>query len=249
MPSGPTISFKINNLDAGFSSGDIQGEHWFVQSGLSREVACGVFYLRWLLPKQLHPQKKASTLKLSLQTRDPRKALRLSRYLSQIGERLNEYGIACGMRHEELRSVLTEHFRQWLDEMKSQMNDTGPLSELDRQTFETSKRVAKHARKTDTPLSLIKSDDDLLARFIQKYDLDIQEGSSEYGWLDREMKLSFHGFAKAVLAYDKSLQRYDFENVLASPAGDIRQTAKTPGMSIAEVAAAYPVAKFLSRAR
>ncbi|WP_377278479.1 DUF6538 domain-containing protein [Rhizobium sp. R86522] len=35
---------------------------------------CGVFYLRWPLPKQLHPQKKASTLKLSLQTRDPREA-------------------------------------------------------------------------------------------------------------------------------------------------------------------------------
>ncbi len=37
-PSGPTISFKINNLDIGFSWGDIQGEHWFVQSDLSREV-------------------------------------------------------------------------------------------------------------------------------------------------------------------------------------------------------------------
>ncbi|WP_436003563.1 DUF6538 domain-containing protein [Rhizobium sp. LjRoot30] len=65
---------------------------------------CGVFYLRWPLPKQLHPQKKASTLKLSLQTRDPRKALRLSRSLSQIGERLNEYGIAHGMRYEVGRS-------------------------------------------------------------------------------------------------------------------------------------------------
>ncbi|WP_125460970.1 site-specific integrase [Rhizobium sp. CIAT894] len=200
---------------------------------------CGVFYLRWPLPKQLHPQKKASTLKLSLQTRDPRKALRLSRSLIQIGERLNEYGIAHGMRHEELRSVLTEHFRQWLNEMKSQMDDTGPLSELDRQTYETSKRVAKQARKTDTPLSLVKSDNDLLASFIEKYDLDIQEGSTEYGWLDREMKLSFHGFLKAVLAYDKSLQRYDFDARPASPVGDTSQPVKAAGMTIAEVAAAY----------
>ncbi len=106
---------------------------------------CGVFYLRWPLPKQLHPEKRASTLKLSLQTREPRKALRLSRSLSQIGERLNEYGIAYGMRHEELGSVLTEHFRQLLDEAKVEMNDTGPLSELDRQSYETSKLVAKQA--------------------------------------------------------------------------------------------------------
>lgn len=107
------------------------------------------------------------------------------------------------MRYEDLRSVLTEHFRQLLNDAKNEMNDTGPLNELDRQVYETSKRVAKQSRKTDSPLSLVKSDDDLLARFIEKYDLDIQKGSSEYGWLDREMKLSFHGFAKAVLAYDK----------------------------------------------
>lgn len=143
------------------------------------------------------------------------------------------------MRHEELRSVLTEHFRQLLNEAKIEMNDTGPLSELDRQTYETSKRVAKHARKTDTPLSLVKSDDDLLARFIEKYGLDIQEGSSEYGWLDREMKLSFHGFVKAVLAYDKSLQRYDFEIGPTASTGYITQPAKAAGMTIAEVAAAY----------
>nr|WP_246727600.1 DUF6538 domain-containing protein [Agrobacterium sp. MA01] len=35
---------------------------------------CGVFYLRWPLPKQVHPQEKSTTLKLSLQTRDPREA-------------------------------------------------------------------------------------------------------------------------------------------------------------------------------
>ncbi|CVI54557.1 Site-specific recombinase XerD [Agrobacterium deltaense NCPPB 1641] len=143
------------------------------------------------------------------------------------------------MRYEELRNVLTEHFRQLLDEAKIEMNDTGPLSELDRQTYQTSKRIAKQARKTDTPLSLVKSDDDLLARFIAKYDLDIQEGSAEYGWLDREMKVSFHGFMKAVLAYDKSLLSYDFESHPASPAGDVVQSANTAGMSIADVATAY----------
>jgi len=143
------------------------------------------------------------------------------------------------MRYEELRSVLTEHFRQLLNEAKTEMNDTGPLSELDRQTYETSKHVAKQAKKTDTPLSLVKSDDELLARFIEKYDLDIQKDSSEYGWLGREMKLSFHDFAKAVLAYNKSLQRYDFDADPASFAGDIIQPAKAVGMTVAEIAAAY----------
>jgi len=200
---------------------------------------CGIFYLRWPIPKQLHPHKKASTLKVSLRTRDPRKALRLSRSLSQIGEQLNEHGIAHGMRHEELRSLLTEHFHQLLDKAKAEMNDTGPLSALDRQSYQNSKRIAKHARKTDTPLSFISADDDLLERFIEKYKLNITKGSTEYIWLEREMKLSFYGFTKAVLAYDKSLQSYDFESSPISYTDSTPPVANKAGMSISDVAAAY----------
>lgn len=145
----------------------------------------GIFYFRWPIPKELHPDRKPLTLKLSLHTREPRKALRLSRLLSQIGERLNEDGIAYRMRHEELRAVLIQHFRQWLDKVKAEMNNTGPLSELDRQFYESSKSIAKHARDTDAPLSFVESDDGLLGRFIEKYSLDIQKGRLQYGWLRR----------------------------------------------------------------
>ena len=200
---------------------------------------CGVFYLRWPIPKQLHPQKKSTTLKLSLQTRDPRKALRLSRSLSQIGDRLNNQGLAFGMRYDELRETLTDHFRQLLDQAKAEMNETGPLSALDRQIYETQKQIAKQARKTDTPLSLVQSDDELLDRFIEKHGLSIAKGSAEYVWLEREMKLSFHGFVKAVLSYDKSLQRYDFETGPAFSTGETSKAASIAGMTIVEIAAAY----------
>lgn len=172
----------------------------------------GIFYLRWPIPKQLHPQKKASTLKLSLQTRNPRKALRLSRSLSQIGASLNEHGIEYRMRYDELRALLTNHFREFLEQAKTEMDATGPLSEFERQVHQTSKRIAKQASKTDTPLSFVKSDDDLLARFIDKYALEIQKGSVQYSWLGRELKNSYRDYLKAVLAYDKSLQSYDFED-------------------------------------
>ncbi|WP_157757146.1 site-specific integrase [Pannonibacter phragmitetus] len=200
---------------------------------------CGVFYLRWPIPKQLHPEKKASTLKLSLQTRDPRKALRLSRSLSQIGDRLNDRGMAYGMRYEELRGVLIEHFRRLLNEVKAEINAAGPLSEFDREIYESSKRVAKHAKVTDRPLSLVQSDDDLLTRFIKEYDLDIEPGSTEYGWLDRDMKLSFHEFTKAVLAYNESLLRYDLGPDVQPPQADQEEAAKPCSMTIADAAAAY----------
>jgi hypothetical protein len=200
---------------------------------------CGVFYLRWPLPKQLHPQNKATTLKFSLQTRNPRKALRLSRFLSQIGERLNGHGISYGMRYEELRSKLIEHFEHLLEQAKAEMNESGPLSEFDRQLYKTQKLIAKQARETDMTLSLVQSDDDLLDRFIERYDLNISKGGPEYRWLEREMKSSFHAFVKAVLAYDKSLQRYDFNSAPASSVMTNRKRLAQGGMTIEETVDAY----------
>lgn len=72
------------------------------------------------------------------------------------------------MRYDELRAQLTDHFRGLLHQAKEQINATGPLTDLDRETYETSLLVAQQAKETDTPLSLVKSDDDLLARFIEK---------------------------------------------------------------------------------
>jgi len=237
-PSGPTIPFKSKDLDLGFHRWNIQGRHGLFNPSYLTKSRNGVFYFRWPIPKELHPARKPSTLKLSLSTREPRKALRLSRYLSQIGERVNEDGIAYKMRYEELRKVLIEHFRQMLAEAKAKMNDIGPLSELDKQIYKSSKSVAKHARETDAPLSLVQSDDDLLARFVEKYRLDIQKGSAEYRRLGRELKLSYHDYVKAVLDYDKSLGRYEFDE-RPTPVAPIATVTSMPGMSIADVASAY----------
>ncbi|WP_369009155.1 DUF6538 domain-containing protein [Aminobacter carboxidus] len=45
----------------------------------------GVWYLRWPIPKGLHPRCRQSTVKVSLRTRDPKKAL-LSRSISHMAE-------------------------------------------------------------------------------------------------------------------------------------------------------------------
>jgi len=169
----------------------------------------GVFYFRWPLPKQLHPRQKAETIKLSLQTRDPRKALRLSRPMIQIGEQLNEHGITYGMRYDELRGLLTEHFRKLLDDSRAEIDTKGRLNDSDRQTYETSLAVAEQAIETDTPLALVKSDDEFLARFIGKYNVPVAEDSEQYGWLERDFKRAFRSFLKSVLDYDASMGEFD----------------------------------------
>ena len=127
----------------------------------------------------------------------------------QIGEQLNEHGITYGMRYDELRGLLTEHFRKLLDDSKAEITTKGRLNDRDRQTYETSLAIAEQAIKTDTPLSLVKSDDELLGRFIEKYNVPVAEGSEQYGWLEQDFKRAFRSFLKFVLDYDASLGEFD----------------------------------------
>lgn len=69
-PSGPTISFKINDLEIGFSWGDIQGRHWVVHSYLSREVAMRRF-LSALAPTEAATSTEKSIYAQAFST-DPR---------------------------------------------------------------------------------------------------------------------------------------------------------------------------------
>ena len=202
----------------------------------------GVFYLRWPLPRQLHPQKKASDLKVSLQTREPRKALRLSRLMIHIGEQYNNVGIACRMDYQELRTILQRHFQELRDQTKKDIDATGGLPPADIDLYRSSLAVAEQANETDAPLSLTKPDDEMLARFIEKYRLHIAKGSDLYSKLERDMKRGYRRFLSDVLDYDESAADFDLDPP-AAPASALQPSPKVSGMSLAETIQGYAADK------
>ncbi|WP_394689192.1 tyrosine-type recombinase/integrase [Hoeflea sp.] len=201
----------------------------------------GIFYLRWPLPRELHPQKLPSDIKLSLQTRDQRKALRLSRLMIHIGEQFNNAGIAYHMDYQELRTALQNHFRALRDDTKKEIDAAGGLSPFDRDLYRTNLQIAEQANQRGTPLSLTKPDDELLARFIDKYGLDIAKGTDQYDQLERDMKRGYRRFIQDVLAYDAQFADFDLdppEENIASPA-QTSGAAKKNGMSLADAIKSY----------
>lgn len=70
----------------------------------------------------------------------------------------------------------------------------------DRDRHRISLKIAEQAIDRDKPLSLIKSDDELLARFIDKYGLDIAKGTDQHDKLERDMKRGYRCFLEDVLA-------------------------------------------------
>jgi uncharacterized membrane-anchored protein len=93
--------------------------------------------------------KKASTLKLSLQTRNPRIALRLSRSMSEMAHLLIENGIAVHMTYADLRTLVKQHFEKQLDKAKSRITNNGRLAPEDRQGYEGNVRTGESAIKLD----------------------------------------------------------------------------------------------------
>jgi integrase len=200
----------------------------------------GIYYLRWPLPKQCHPHSKPSTLKLSLRTRDPNLALRMSRRLSQLGDDLVGVGRMQGMQYGEIRQMLREHFQQLLDKQRNSIHSKGRLSILDKAAFLSSFDTGRYAVNREQPLSVTDSDDsDLLAQFMAKYNVAFEKDTEQYGWLSVEIKRSYRDYAKAVLDFDASLDDYTFAPASNSNFQQALVPDKANGMSIAELADSY----------
>jgi hypothetical protein len=87
-----------------------------------------VYYLRWPLPKALDPRHRPNTIKVSLRTRDPKRAPFLSRTLSIAAENLMMAGTTDGMKLTEIRALMKEHFAGLLAKQKEAIDLNGRLS-------------------------------------------------------------------------------------------------------------------------
>lgn len=211
---------------------------------LSRQ---GIFYLRWPIPKHVHPEGRPSTMKLSLRTREPRQALRLSRLMGNMADALIDGGYKQGMRYEEIRSVLKAHFQNLLKRHVERVSQSGRTSERDRTALINGVGIADEAIATGSTLSLTEATDDAtLERIITMYELPIVKGSPQYRWLRDELKISYRDFGKAALAYDASLNEYDFA-VGPQSSSKIVAEADSLGMSLNELTISYVQEKKLGR--
>lgn len=66
-----------------------------------------VFYFRFPIPEHLHPQRKRTDIKLSLKTRNPRKALQIARILGYIGHHYLQQPEVTRMEFQQILGGVT----------------------------------------------------------------------------------------------------------------------------------------------
>ena len=90
----------------------------------------GTFYFRWPLPQE--PGTTRKTLRLSLSTKCPDTAARLSRQLAAGADVLLSGGMAdqtdiASLGFVEAKKLFTNHFKAKLREAKAKLDHSGPL--------------------------------------------------------------------------------------------------------------------------
>ncbi len=157
---------------------------------------------------------------------------------------LNEDGIAQKMRYDELRSLLTEHFKTQLQNKKAEIDAEGRLTAQQRTEIEELASVTRQAQTDGGRLATQDVDDDeLLRRFVAKFQLPISPKSKQYGWLRTEIANSYVGYLNAILKYDDSLTDYDFSDI--QPPVHTKEANPTlqKGLSIGTLGAHYRAEK------
>jgi hypothetical protein len=209
IPSPPTIFRKINALAFGFRWWDIEGSRCLAQSHLLGDLAPWCLLLRWPVPRDVHPKQRPSSIKVSLRTRDPKQALSLARHSGYEAQLLLAHGAVCGMKFDEIRSLLAEHFRQRLSVAKGEIAERGRLGRNDRTALESTAYFAQEALTEGRPHHPGGDDDDWMRRLIERYDLSIEPGTAEYENLRTETIRAHRDYCNALLEYDRSLDRYE----------------------------------------
>ena len=84
----------------------------------------GVFYFRWPIPNALVSQQR---LRISLQTRCPKRAGLLARHLASCGESLRLQLVGSTMRYDEIRTCVQAMLQESLQRTIARLDTQGPL--------------------------------------------------------------------------------------------------------------------------
>lgn len=172
--------------------------------------------LRYPIPSFAHPESKQSHVKLSLDTRCPKEALNLSRLLCYAAQQILAQPRVKHMEYQQIRSVLTEHFKGVMERRKQRVAINGLISPQEREGIERTQALTLDALEHDN-YEIIGTDHDI-ARFADQYSLSLQVDTPAYETFRKELLKATRDYCAAALKLDDGLASYDFSEESTTPA-------------------------------
>lgn len=133
-----------------------------------------IYYFRWPLPRFLWAQGKTRFVKVSLQTHDPKEALRLANVLEYHAYVITKHESILLMDHGDILNLLRDYFYELINQKKAEIHKHGPLPEAETRALVTQLDYTTDA--IEQGRDNILPDEDMhkrLAPIIQRFDVDM----------------------------------------------------------------------------
>jgi len=101
----------------------------------------GIYYFRWPIPADRHPQQRRTDVRVSLGTRCPRSASRMSRRLVVAALGCLEDESTSRMTFADIREHVRSHFQDQLRAFKAGLAVNGPKQGLEAEAMKTSQML------------------------------------------------------------------------------------------------------------
>lgn len=171
-----------------------------------------VYYLRFPIPKALHPTGKATEIKVSLKTRCPHEALHLSRTLVYAASSYIKGRVFTSMDYQEIRAILTNHFNTVLESRKAKIAAKGALSvsETAREEIhmDAISREIEVNREAYPKSTWKYASDEVIEALLPRLNIDIPKGTREFELFRVEYLKAQRDTIKKVLDYNAGFDGY-----------------------------------------
>lgn len=189
-----------------------------------------IYYFRWPLPRQIRKSGKTNHVKISLQTREPKEALRLATLLQDHVFNLLRQDWVLTMDYSEIKAMVEEHFAKLLEERKREIDKNGPLLPFPMARCRRSiKRIEDSLNGVETDYSVLKDydNDSELDRLVTSYGFELPNTDKDRLRLNKVYWLAVKGMLQEVIAHSDSQEKFNFgTTVQSNGAPTVRKLAR-----------------------
>lgn len=158
-----------------------------------------IYYFRWPVPESLKRVGKTNHLKLSLNTREPKEALRLSIILQNYLYCLSGQDWFFAMDYIQIKAIVEDFFLKRLEERKLDINKKGPLLPFPKSHANNMIKLLTCGSSDGVPYDYFESDSSI-QHILEEYELNDLS--------DKDKKIFRELTKKAVIAVNKEVLSY-----------------------------------------
>lgn len=170
-----------------------------------------VYYFRYPFPTSICSPGLSRDIKVSLRTRDPKRALQTARLLAYVGDIMTNKATQSGMSYAEIRSILHKHFSTLLLKHRNRIESQGQLDPL-------SVQALQNGHDLGFAFALSEREETAVANeFIAKRKLPLSEEMPEFVTFRTELGKAYKDYCAKALAVNAEFDSYTFETIEAQP--------------------------------